>query len=131
MTIAFTKKLLVVAASAAMLALGAAPAGLAGEDDDGPTANGEQIGSSLSSGGSGNGSSSGAKSGAKSGVKGAQKTLEARTDTTRAQGAAQTGFGGMADTPGGSLLLTLLIGAGGVAAVAGARGLSTIDRSDR
>jgi hypothetical protein len=127
MTIAFTKKLLVVAASAAMLALGAAPAGFAGEDDDGPTANGEQIGSTHSSGGSGNGSSSHATSG----VKGAQKTLHARTDTTRAQGAAQTGFGGMADTPTDSLLLTLLIGAGGIAAVAGARGLSTSDRSNR
>ena len=125
MTIGFTRKVLVVGASVAMLALGAAPASFAGEDD-GPTANGEQIGSTLnSSSGSSNGSSSGSS---KSGVKSAQKTLRARTDTAQAVGAAQTGFGGMAATPTDNLVFTLLIGLGGAAAIAGARGLSPSNR---
>ena len=125
MTIGFTRKMLVVGASVTMLALGAAPASFAGEDD-GPTANGEQVGSTLnSSGGSSNGSSSGSS---KSAVKSAQKTLVAHRDTTQARGAAQTGFGGMAATPTDNLLVTLLIGLGGAAAIAGARGLSTSNR---
>jgi len=128
MTIGFTRKVLVVGASVAMLALGAAPASFAGEDD-GPTANGEQIGSTLnSSGGSSNGSSSGSSSGSsRSAVKSAQKHVS-RTDTTQAVGAAQTGFGGMAATPTDNLLVTLLIGLGGAAAIAGARGLSPSNR---
>lgn len=129
MTIGFTRKMLVVGASVTMLALGAAPASFAGEDD-GPTANGEQVGSTLnSSGGSSNGSSNGSSSGSsKSAVKSAQKTLVARTDRTQAVGAAQTGFGGMAATPADNLLFTLLIGLGGAAAIAGARGLSPSNR---
>jgi hypothetical protein len=129
MTIGFTRKVLVVGASVAMLALGAAPASFAGEDD-GPTANGEQIGSTLnSSGGSSNGSSNGSSSGSsRSSVKSAQKTLATRTDTAKAVGAAQTGFGGMAATPTDNLLFTLLIGLGGAAAIAGARGLSPSSR---
>ena len=110
MTIGFTKKLLVVAASATVLALGGAPAGFAGEDD-GPTANGEQIGAvqrTLSSSGSKSSSS-------KSTTKKATRTLAASHDTKTAKGAAQTGFGGMADTPGQSLLFALLLGFGGVA----------------
>jgi hypothetical protein len=132
MTIGFTKKLLVVGASATMLALGGAPAGFAGEDD-GPTANGEQIGavqtksaSSVSSS-SGN-SSSGGSAASKGAVKSAHKTLVAHRDTVKAQGAVQTGFGGMADTPGGSLLFALLLGFGGVAML-GAAKLGPLGRS--
>ena len=138
MTIGFTKKLLVLAISALVLALGAAPAGFAGEDD-GPTANGERIGSVLNSSGgssssSSNGSSQASKSqSAKGGVLGVQTTRVAKQDRTLATGAAQTGFGGMADTPGGNLLFTLFIGLAGVAAIVGVRGLpsSLQRRSDR
>ena len=135
MTIGFMRKLLVVGASVAMLALGAAPASFAGED--GPTANGEQVGSKLnsSSGSSSSGNSSGNSSSSgssRSAVKSAQKTLATRSDTAKARGAAQTGFGGMAATPTDNLLFTLLIGLGGAAAIAGARGLSPNNRrSDR
>jgi hypothetical protein len=125
MTIGFTRKVLVVGASVAMLALGAAPASFAGEDD-GPTANGERIGTTHnSSSSSSNGSSSHSS---KSAVKSAQKTLRVRTDTAQAVGAAQTGFGGMAATPTDNLLVTLLIGLGGAAAIASARGLSPSSR---
>ncbi len=127
MTIGFTKKLLVIGASAMMLALGAAPAGFAGEDDEGPTANGEQIGSVLNSSGGGSSNSGSANSN----VKGVQHTQAANRDTTQAVGAAQTGFGGMADTPGGSTLFALLLGFGGVALL-GAAKLAPFDRrSDR
>lgn len=128
MTIGFTKKLLVIGASATVLALGGAPAGFAGEDD-GPTANGEQIGTvqtnSASSGSSSSGSSSASSKGA---VKSAHKTLVARRDTVKAQGAAQTGFGGMADTPGGNAVFALLLGLGGVAMLGAAR-LGPLGRS--
>lgn len=137
MTIGFTKKLLLIGASVMMLALGAAPAGFAGEDDPGPTANGEQIGSTNSSSGSSSGgsssgsSSSGSSGSAKSGVKAVQHTQVANRDTTQAVGAAQTGFGGMADTPGGSLLFSLLLGFGGIAML-GAAKLAPFNRgSDR
>ena len=131
MMIGFTKKLLVLAISALVLALGAAPASFAGEDD-GPTANGEQIGSVLQNrSSSGSNSSNSSSHSAKGGVKATQHTLIARRDTVRATGAAQTGFGGMADTPGENLLFALFIGLGGLAAVAGARGLSLERRSDR
>jgi hypothetical protein len=128
MTIGFTKKLLVLAVSALVLALGAAPAGFAGEDD-GPTANGEQIGSVLQN----NSSSSNAGNSAKGGVLGVQTTHVARQDRTHAVGSAQTGFGGMADTPGGNLLFTLFIGLAGLAAMVAVRGLPTSlrRRSDR
>ena len=130
MTIGLTKKLLMVGASATVLALGGAPVGLAGEDD-GPTANGEKVGAvqtnSASSGSSSasSGSSSASSNGA---VKSARKTLVARRDTVKAQGAAQTGFGGMADTPGGSALFALLLGFGGVAMLGAAR-LGPLGRS--
>lgn len=128
MTIGFTRKLLVVAGSATVLALGAVPAGFAGEDN-GPTANGEKVGAvqtnSASSGSSSSGSSSASSKGA---VKSARKTLVARRDTVKAQGAAQTGFGGMADTPGGSALFALLLGFGGVALL-GASRLGPLGRS--
>jgi hypothetical protein len=136
MTIGFTKKLLVVGASATMLALGAAPAGFAGEDD-GPTANGERIGSTESSSSSGSSSNGGSSNGgssnsaSKGAVKGAQHTLVATRDTTQAVGAAQTGFGGMAETSGGSLVLALLLGLGG-ATLLGAAKVAPLDRrSDR
>jgi hypothetical protein len=136
MTIGFTKKLLVVGASATMLALGAAPAGFAGEDD-GPTANGERIGSTESSSSSGSSSSGSSSSGSsnssasKGAVKSAQRTFVATRDTTKPVGAAQTGFGGMAETPGGSLLLALLLGLGG-ATLLGAAKVAPLDRrSDR
>lgn len=133
MTIGFTKKLLVVGASATMLALGAAPAGFAGEDD-GPTANGEQIGStnsgsssgSSSSGGSSNSGSSNS-SASKGAVKSAHHTVVATRDTTKPVGAAQTGFGGMAETSGGSLVLALLLGLGG-ATLLGAAKVAPLDR---
>jgi hypothetical protein len=129
MTIGFTKKLMVVGASATMLALGGAPAGFAGEDD-GPTSNGEQVGAvhstnSASSGSASSGSSAAASKGA---VKSAHKTVTARRDAVKAQGAAQTGFGGMADTPGGSMLFALLLGFGGVALL-GATRLGPLGRS--
>jgi hypothetical protein len=133
MTIGSTRKMLVIGASVTMLALGAAPASFAGEDD-GPTANGERVGStwyssSGSSNGSSNGSSSGSNSGSsKSAVKSAQKTHVTHRDTARARGAAQTGFGGMAATPSDNLLVSLLIGLGGAAAIAGARGFSPSNR---
>ena len=133
MTIGFTKKLLVVGASATVLALGGAPAGFAGEDD-GPTANGEQIGAvqtnSASSGSSSRGRASRSSSSAasKGAVKSAHKTLVAHRDTVKAQGAVQTGFGGMADTPGGSMLFALLLGFGGVALLGAAR-LGPLGRS--
>jgi hypothetical protein len=128
MTIGFTKKLLMIGASATVLALGGAPAGFAGEDD-GPTSNGEQVGAvqksnSASGGSSSSGSSSASSKGA---VKSAHKTI-ARRDTVKAQGAAQTGFGGMADTPGGSMLFALLLGFGGVALLGAAR-LGPLGRS--
>jgi hypothetical protein len=137
MTIGFTKKLLVVGASATVLALGAVPAGFAGEDN-GPTANGEKVGAvQTNSASSGNSSASSGSSSASSGsssasskgsVKSARKTLVARRDTVKAQGAAQTGFGGMADTPGGSALFALLLGFGGVALIGAAR-LGPLGRS--
>ena len=135
MTIGFTKKLLVLAISALVLALGAAPASFAGEDD-GPTANGEQIGSVLqnsSSSSSGSSGSSHAGGSAKGGVLGVQTTHVARQDRTLAVGSAQTGFGGMADTPGGNLLFSLFIGLAGLAAIVAVRGLPTSlqRRSDR
>ena len=120
MTIGFTKKLLVLGESVMLLALGAAPASFAGED--GPTENGEQVGMLNSSSGSSNsGSSSHA-------VKGVHHTAVSTRDGAQAKGAAQTGFGGMAETPGGSVLFILLVGIGGVAAVLGTRGLSPLDR---
>jgi hypothetical protein len=130
MTIGFTKKLLVLAISALVLALAAAPTGFAGEDD-GPTANGERIGSVLNGSGGGgsssnssNGSSHGSKShSATGGVLGVQTTHVAKRDRTLATGAAQTGFGGMANSPGGNLLFTLFIGLAGLAAIVGVRGL--------
>jgi hypothetical protein len=138
MTIGFTKKFLVLAISALVLALGAAPSSFAGEDD-GPTANGEQIGTVLNSSGgsssnSSNGSSHASKShSAKGGVLGVQTTQVAKRDRTLATGAAQTGLGGMAATPGGNLLFTLFIGLAGLAAIIGVRGLpsSRQRRSDR
>ena len=122
MTIGLTKKLLMVGASATVLALGGAPVGRAGEDE-GPTASGERIGAVQTN--SSSGSSSAASTGS---VKSAHKTQVARRDTVKAQGAAQTGFGGMADTPGGSMLFSLLLGFGGVALLGAAR-LGPLGRS--